>query len=101
MDMRGLSLIELLIALLIAAVMMRLAVPAWSNFIGNQRAAAAINTLIASVQLARTSAVVQGVTVTFCPRNGAACGSRSDWTRGGLIFADPNRNARLDEGEVV
>ncbi|MCB1684709.1 MAG: GspH/FimT family pseudopilin [Pseudomonadales bacterium] len=101
MDVRGVSLIELLVALLIAAVLLQLALPAWSTFQGNRRAVAAINTLIASVQLARTSAVVQGVTVTFCPRSGAACGSRADWTQGGLIFADANRNARIDEGEVV
>lgn len=101
MDVRGVSLLELLVALLIAAVLLQLAVPAWSTFLGNQRAVAAINTLIAGVQLARTSAVVQGVTVTFCPRNGAACGTRSDWSRGGWIFADANRNARIDEGEVV
>lgn len=101
MRSRGISLVEILITLVIAGVLLRIALPAFGDFIAGQRAVAAINGVIGSVQLARSRAVTGRTTVIFCPRREAICGSRSDWSNGGWIFADQNRNAELDENEPV
>lgn len=110
MQSRGFTLIEGLIVLVIAGVLLRLALPAMTDFVARQRAVAAINSIIGSVQLARTNAIIQSRTVTFCPRATPptpgfelrpGCGGHADWTLGGWIFGDGNRNARIDTEEPI
>lgn len=92
---------ELLVTLALAAVLLRMAVPGFLDLIAEQQAAAASNAVIGAVQMARSAAIVHRTPVTFCPNNRGTCGSGRDWQLGGLIFADGNRNARLDEGEHI
>ncbi len=72
-----------------------------TDFIAAQRATAAVNAIVGAVNLARASAIVHGITVTFCPREGAACGKRKHWSQGGLIYADRNRNGKREQGEAL
>ena len=75
-----------------------------TEFIAAQRATAAANAIVGAVNLARASAIVHGITVTFCPREsqqGARCGKRKHWAQGGLIYADRNRNGKREPDEAL
>ena len=98
---RGVTLIELLITLAVAAVLLQMALPGAHDLLQSHRAAAASNAVIGAVQLARASAITYRTAVTLCPRDGQACGRRAHWRNGGLIFLDANRNAQLDSGEAM
>jgi type IV fimbrial biogenesis protein FimT len=96
MRMRGVTLIELLVALAVAALLLALAAPGF----GRQRAEAALRSAtsqtMAGLHLARRLALARGQSVTVCP---SADGRRCDF--GGtewLLFAnDPNGSQALRE----
>jgi type IV fimbrial biogenesis protein FimT len=100
---RGISLIELLVTLAVAAALLGLAVPAMSGFIERERSTAAINATIGAVQFARHAAMSLRATVVVCPKpaSGSGCGSHDDWHRGVSVFADRNRNRTLDPNDDV
>lgn len=97
----GFSLIELLIALAVAAIVLTLAVPAYGRFIARNRLAATTNELLGALLAARTLAITRNVPVLFCAGNpGVGCHGR--WGEGEWVaFLDGNRNARLDAGDDV
>ncbi len=101
------TLIQLLVVLSIVSVLLGRSLPAMADFIAAQRATAAANAIVGAVNLARASAIVHGVTVTFCPRAGvtgaagARCGKRKHWAQGGLIYADRNRNGKREPDEAL
>jgi type IV fimbrial biogenesis protein FimT len=100
---RGLTLVELLIVLAIAAILAQLALPEFSDIMKNNRATARINELQTSLTFARTEAVKRNVPVTLCKStNGTSCvDTGSDWHTGWMVFADTNRNDTADDGEVL
>lgn len=96
---RGLSLIELLFALALSALLLRLAAPGFQDLLATQRATAASNAITATIALARTSAIFYREPVVVCPNNLGGCGSRSHWASGALVFADRNGNRQHDNDE--
>jgi type IV fimbrial biogenesis protein FimT len=97
----GLTLIELLVALVIAALLLRLALPAFRDLTTATSSAAVLNQLIGSVNLARSSAVTHHATVTLCPGAERSCFGRDQWHRGALLFLDRDHDGRVDGGEPV
>lgn len=94
----GYTLLEMLITLSISAILLSLAVPAFAGVIRQLQSDTMINTLAGHFQLARSTAITQRHPVVFCARaSDIACGS--DWSRGALVFADPNNNRKLDGDE--
>jgi type IV fimbrial biogenesis protein FimT len=98
---RGFTLVELLVTVAVAAVCVHLSLPGMRAFVETQRAVAACNSIISTIALARATAILRRVPVTLCPRHGDQCGRGHHWRDGGLIFADLNRNGRIDTGEAV
>jgi len=101
MKMVGLTLIELLVTLLIAALLMRLAAPAFSDLVAGSRSTAALNQLVGAVHMARSTAITQRTVITLCPASGETCLGRDQWHRGALLFRDRNANGRLDGDDRV
>jgi type IV fimbrial biogenesis protein FimT len=98
----GLTLIELLVGLAVAATLIGIALPSLQTYVDQQQATAAINQLTGAVQFARAAAIAMRNTVTLCPMADAgACGPRDTWHIGAVIFVDNNRNGRLDISEAV
>lgn len=98
---RGLSLIELLIALVLSAMLLRLAIPGFQDLLASQRATSASNAITATIALARTSAIVYRLPVVVCPNDLGHCGGRSHWAQGALVFADRNGNRQREDDEPL
>lgn len=97
----GFTLVELMIALAVLAVLLGLAVPSFTRIIHSNRLTTAANEIVAALQTARMEAVRRNTRVALCPTsNGADCSGGSDWTRL-LVFVDTNGNASIDTGETI
>jgi len=101
MKTEGLTLVELLVTLVIAGILLRMAAPAFSDLTAASRSTAALNQLIGAVNLARSTAVTHYGTVTLCPGAGQACFARDQWHRGALLFLDRNGNGRLEADDPI
>lgn len=62
---RGITLVEILIALAIAGVLLGLALPAWNGFIAQRTLTTQLNDFVLAVQYARSEAGRQGTNVTL------------------------------------
>ncbi|GFE83369.1 hypothetical protein GCM10011487_53690 [Steroidobacter agaridevorans] len=85
--MKGFTLVELIVALSIAAILLAIAVPSYSNSQLNSQLRASANDLIASINLARSEAIKRGTTVTLCASSdGENCGG--EWHEGWLVLRE-------------
>jgi type IV fimbrial biogenesis protein FimT len=100
---RGFSLVEMLVAVSLLAVLAGLALPALQDLRERNRVAASTNLLLAHIQLARLRAVLDASDVVICPTvDGAACVNDSQaWSQGWLLFKDrdPHQPPQYDPGE--
>lgn len=98
---RGLTLIELCIALSILAVITLSTASFAPGVIQNQRADTAIKEMLSLFQLARTQAITSGSIVTICPLD--AIGQCSNnWDGPVSLFRDPDNNRSLvDDEEII
>lgn len=104
---RGMTAIELLVTLSIVAILTAMAVPAFRDFLQNNRAAEQSNALVGALALARNEAVTRGIPVSVCASSdGESCdadgGLFSDWTQGWIVFSDAAGNlGTVDDDDVV
>jgi type IV fimbrial biogenesis protein FimT len=97
---RGVTLVELLVAICIAGILLTAALPEVHGLVRSSRLDAAARQLHSHIQLTRTSAVQFRRIATLCPRDGhaTASGARcgTDWTRGYVVFVDEDGDAIRD-----
>ena len=95
----GFTLIELLVVLAIAALLARLAAPAFAGLINSANVSRAVNDFILDTRYARGEAMRRGKTVTICrtatptaspSATAPACSTsgNSDWGQGWIVFVD-------------
>jgi type IV fimbrial biogenesis protein FimT len=90
----------------VLAIVLGVGLPGLRDFILNNRQASMVNEMVASLQYARTEAVVRNNSVSICPStNGTGC-TTSNWNEGWIIFSDPDAdgavaNAATDVLRVV
>jgi type IV fimbrial biogenesis protein FimT len=86
-NLRGFTLIELMITIAVAAILLSIGVPSFQNIIRENRLATQANELITALNLARSEAIRRGQNVTVTPNGG-------DWNSGWVVAAiDPNTGA--------
>lgn len=90
---RGMTAIELLATLSIVAILSAMAIPAFRDFLQNNRAAEQSNALVGALALARNEAVTRGIPVSVCASSdGENCdpagGLFTTWTPGWIVFTD-------------
>ncbi len=98
---RGVTLVELLVALGLAGLLLSLAAPAFTTLVAAQRASAASNAIIGAVRFARAAAISHRRPVVLCPARGQRCGGHADWSKGAWIFADADGDGQRDDGELL
>jgi len=86
---KGFTLIELMIALVIAGILLGVGVPSFTEAMRNSRISANYNSVAQALFIARSEAVKGSSNITLCPRavgDADSCGS--DWTKGIVVFLD-------------
>jgi type IV fimbrial biogenesis protein FimT len=97
----GFTLIELMIAVALVAILLATAVPALDDFTNDARQTGAINDFISSIHIARNTAITTNSRVTMCASaSGANCEAAS-WDSGWIVFGDLNSNGSLDATETI
>lgn len=99
LKVRGFTLVELIVAVAIIGILAAIAMPNFSESIKRYRVNAIRDDITASLQLARATAMSQGVPV-FLVKNPACTGvtfsGTNDWSCGWRIVADTNRNGNVN-----
>jgi type IV fimbrial biogenesis protein FimT len=102
---RGFTLLELMVAIVVLAVLLGVAAPTFTDVMRNRRLTSQINQLVYSLALTRSEAVKRVNTVTACKSaTGSACGTVGvDWEDGWIVFSDPDGDQVFDaaDGEVI
>lgn len=99
---RGFTLIELMITLAVAAILLTVGIPSFSEIIKNNRLSTEINELVTVLNFGRTEAIKRGVDVTVCKSDtGSSCAG--NWEDGWIAFVDLDDDGVFDvgDGEIV
>ena len=87
------TLLELLTTVLVAAVLLSLAVPAFSKSLARSRQSAEINALFHAFYLARKESIRRRALVSLCPtKDSLSCAPGRDWSHGWLLFENTQRS---------
>lgn len=94
-DAPGFTLVELMIALAVLALLLGLALPGFGPLIERQRTATAMHLVSAQFAQARNTAVMRRTPVTVCPSRGdGLCRNDADWSQGWLMYRDPRSGSQ-------
>lgn len=98
---RAMTVVEILIALAIFAVLLSIAIPNFAALVQDRKAEVALEKIARAINFARTRAITSGELVTLCPSDdGLQC--QSSWLAGGMVFSDRNADRSVnDEDEVL
>jgi len=99
---RGVTLIELMVTLAIMLIVLMFAAPPFGALLARNKMSATVNNFVATLNLARSTAVMRGVPVTVCSDNGSgACGGVGDWAKGALLFRDTTTDQQITGTETI
>lgn len=99
---QGFTLLELMTAIGVAAILMAVAIPNLTTFKLNAQRSAAMNQMVSGIHFARNTAVTRNARVTVCAsEDSATCGGSSDWEDGWIAFVDNDSDQTVDVGETV
>lgn len=85
---RGFTLVELMVTCAVAGILTAMAVPAFNNFVLSDRDVGQINSLVASLNYARSEAVKRNLPggVIVCPSaDGQNCNGAGNWLGGWIV----------------
>lgn len=98
----GFTLIELMVAVTILAVLAALAAPSFNEAILGNKLASYANSFVASAQLARSEAIKRNATVVMCrSADGASCAGSGGWQQGWILWRDADNDDTVDADEVI
>lgn len=93
----GFTLIELVTTLAIVAVLLAIGLPGFGEALARLRVQTAMHRVSTDLAMARSSAIMRRSPVVACPGAGMdGCRGDADWSRGWIVFADPDGNRRPD-----
>jgi type IV fimbrial biogenesis protein FimT len=93
----GFTLLELVVALLIAAIAVSAAAPSFGTLTRNASRTRQVNQFIQAVYLARSEAIKRNGVVSLCPsRDGASCSPGPVWQTGWIVFVNLDRDSPAD-----
>jgi type IV fimbrial biogenesis protein FimT len=100
---RGFTLMELMVAVTVLAILLGLAVPTFRETIQMNRIVAQNNDFISTLNFARSEAIKRSDTVAVCPStDGLTCaGAVADWSTGWISFTDLNGDGDKNGADIV
>ena len=97
----GFTLLELLVATVVISIIASIAAPSLSHLISRSQRHASVTEIIALINLARNTAIMEQRTVTLCPLDESNECSH-DWSGTITVFRDPEADKALnDPGQVI
>lgn len=101
----GVTLIELMVAVAILAILLALAGPSFARQWADWRREAAVQAFVSQLQLARSTALRTSRAAVVCiSTDGTSCegaASGGDWRRGSIVFADLNGDDLREASEPL
>jgi type IV fimbrial biogenesis protein FimT len=102
----GFSLLELIVTLGIASILLSVGMPSFRSVIMDSRLVRDTNQFVASINLARSSAVRFQRNATVCASANfnvavPGCSGSSDWSQGWIVWVDKDRDGATDANEIV
>lgn len=100
---RGITLIDLLIAVSVLSILITQAIPSFIGLVYKSELVTQRNTFLSSLQLARSEAINRNQDVYMCAKSGeeAICSEENSWHDGWIIYVDKNSNRELNTGEEI
>ncbi|MCP5077322.1 MAG: general secretion pathway protein GspH [Psychromonas sp.] len=98
-SVRGFTLLELIIVLIISMLLITIGIPGFQTLIQNNRLTAVASSIQNNLMFARNQSVSYLNYVTVCPLESNACSN--NWITGVDIFIDSDKDGRYDSGEVL
>lgn len=93
----GFTLVEMIIAMAVLAVLIAVGLPAFRTTLQGQRTGAAMHLLSSHLAHARLAAIQHRSVVMACPSNGRSlCRQDGDWSQGWMVFIDRDGNRQPD-----
>ncbi len=100
--LRGVSLMECLIALLMMAILSVLAVPTFRDLLVRRTVLVTAEALVDDLRFARTEALKRGGQVSVCSSaNGLSCSQSAIWVDGWIVFVDGGNTAMVDGSDEI
>lgn len=99
--MRGISLLQFVLALLLVAILSGVAAPALARAYLRAQFAHAALALADSALTAARIAVATRTAAVICPGRHGACEEHSNWSDGWLVFADLDGDRRFGPGDTL
>lgn len=91
---RGVTIIELLVAMLLLVFVVNAAVPSFANASLNAAQTTKVNLFVQAIYLARSEAIKRNDVVSLCPtRDQSTCAPASDWATGWLVFVNDDHDS--------
>lgn len=98
--MRGFSLIEAVVVLVLLATLVATAVTTVGDVVAGLRLANVSNDVLQHLHLARSEAIKRNTRVALCKSaDGESCVAGGRWDQGWVLFQDRNNNGSRDPGE--
>lgn len=103
---RGFTLLELMVTVGIAAILLSVGVPSFRSVIMDNRLVRDSNQFVASINLARSSAVRFQRNATICTSANfdaavPTCTASTDWSNGWIVWVDKDRDGATDANEML
>lgn len=100
-NISGFTLVELMVTLAVAAILLTVAVPSFTDLIRTNRLTTKTNLFTTALNLARSEAIKRNVKVVVCKGANGACNTGNEWEDGWTVFADQDDDGVVDAGEAV
>ncbi|EWH00919.1 GspH/FimT family pseudopilin [Halomonas sp. BC04] len=100
-DQRGLTLVELLVAITVMALLFGWAIPAFQTLSARQEVSAEVMRLKTALALARNAAIARRATVTVCPSHDQLSCNNKDWTAPLVIIRGRAEGGSIGSDEVL
>jgi type IV fimbrial biogenesis protein FimT len=103
---KGFTLLDLMVTVSVAAILMSVGVPSFRGAVMDSRLVRDSNQFVASINLARSSAIRYQRNATICTSANfnvavPTCSASTDWSQGWIVWVDKDRDNATDAGEII